>query len=91
MKSSQQRAMLLAMALVFCGVTVSVQGAACSVKPIGLRCEYLTDPLGIDVLQPRLSWKLEAADASARGQRQTAYRVLVATSAALLAQGESDL
>ena len=91
MKSSQRRAMFLAVALAFCGVTASAQGAACSVTPADLRCEYLTDPLGIDVLQPRLSWKLEAADASARGQRQTAYRVLVASSAALLAQGEGDL
>lgn len=23
-----------------------------------LRCEYLKDPLGIDVVKPRLSWKI---------------------------------
>jgi len=42
--------------------------------PSGLRCEYLADPVGIDVPQPRLSWVLEH---SARGERQTAYQVLV--------------
>ena len=34
----------------------------CSVTVTDLRCEYLTDPLGIDVPQPRLSWKLAAVD-----------------------------
>lgn len=29
-------------------------------RPERLRCEYLTDPLGIDVLHPRLSWTLTA-------------------------------
>jgi alpha-L-rhamnosidase len=27
-----------------------------------LRCEYLEDPLGIDVAKPRLSWKLETGN-----------------------------
>jgi hypothetical protein len=38
-----------------------------------LRCEYLTNPLGIDVLQPRLSWIRESAE---RGQRQTDHYTL---------------
>ena len=40
-----------------------------------LRCEYLEDPLGIDAGEPRLSWTLESAT---RGQKQTAYQVVVA-------------
>ena len=28
------------------------------VKVEGLKCEYRTNPLGIDNLKPRLSWKL---------------------------------
>lgn len=51
---------------------VSVMG---KVTPTGLRCEYLTDPLAIDVAQPRLSWMIEA---DGRGVRQTAYEILVA-------------
>ena len=53
-------------------------------NPTDLRCEYQTNPLGIDVPQPRLSWKL-AADG--RGARQTAYQVRVADSPAALADG----
>jgi alpha-L-rhamnosidase len=35
--------------------------------PTNLRCEYLGNPLGIDVLKPRLSWVL-GEDPEARGQ-----------------------
>ena len=42
-----------------------------------LTCEYQVNPLGIDVLQPRLSWQLES---DRRGTRQTACRILVAAS-----------
>src|SRR5271168_3993258 len=55
-----------------------------------LRCEYLTNPLGIDVLQPRLSWVLESADKSSRGQRQTAYQVVVAKSSEKLNAGQGN-
>jgi alpha-L-rhamnosidase len=41
-----------------------------------LVCEYLTDPLGIDTPQPRLSWALES---SGRGQKQTAYEIVASS------------
>jgi alpha-L-rhamnosidase len=53
-----------------------------------LRCEYLTDPLGIDEPRPRLSWIIESGR---RGARQTAYRILAASSQGLLHRGEGDL
>jgi alpha-L-rhamnosidase len=53
-----------------------------------LRCEYIRNPQGIDVVAPRLSWVLKS---DARGQKQTAYRVLVASSAIKLAADEADL
>jgi hypothetical protein len=53
-----------------------------------LRCEYAVDPLGVDVEHPRLYWTV-ASDA--RGDRQTAYQILAATSADLLAQDQGDL
>ena len=56
-------------------------------KPIELRCEYAQCPLGIDITNPRLSWKL--ADAR-RNAAQSAYRVLVASSEELLARDEAD-
>lgn len=43
--------------------------------PIDLRCEYLQNPLGIDVTQPRLSWVLASGN---RDQAQSGYRILVA-------------
>jgi alpha-L-rhamnosidase len=57
-------------------------------KPIELRCEYETNPLGIDVARPRLSWKLDDAR---RGAAQSAYQVLVASSQELLSRDEADL
>ncbi|NLF40984.1 hypothetical protein GX586_16190, partial [bacterium] len=48
----------------------------------GLRCEYKDNPLGIDTPKPRLSWLVNDAR---RGARQTAYRILAASSRAILA------
>ena len=57
-----------------------------------LRCEYLTDPLGIDVSQPRLSWEFESrAKNPERGVRQSAYQILAASSEELLRKGQADL
>lgn len=53
-----------------------------------LRCEYLINPLGIDVPQPRLSWIIES---ERRGERQAAYQLLVASSAELLKDDKGDL
>ena len=47
----------------------------------GLRCEYISEPVGLDVPAPRLSWQMKKA---VRGARQTAYRILAATSDSLL-------
>ncbi|MBN2118662.1 MAG: glycoside hydrolase family 78 protein [Anaerolineales bacterium] len=46
-----------------------------------LTCEYRTNPLGIDVLQPRLSWQMQS---DRRGARQTAYQIIAAPSEASL-------
>jgi alpha-L-rhamnosidase len=54
----------------------------------GLRCEYRADPIGIDVTQPRLSWTIQSAE---RGEKQTAYELLVASSAQTLAKDQGDL
>jgi alpha-L-rhamnosidase len=54
----------------------------------GLRCEYAANPLGVDRPVPRLSWQLQGA---ARGQKQTAYQILVASSEEKLRSGKGDL
>jgi len=56
--------------------------------PAHLRCEYLANPLGLDALNPRLSWELRDGR---RGARQTAYQIQVAASARLLASDKPDL
>jgi len=64
---------------------------AAGIQPAGLRCEYRQNPLGIDVRQPRLSWVLEAAPTAARGLKQSAYRVLAASTPEKLAAEQGDL
>jgi len=59
--------------------------------PNELRCEYLLDPVGIDVARPRLSWKLSTIDSSLRNLRQLAYQVLVATSPGKLSEKSADV
>ena len=65
-----------------CVLTGLISSAeAAPLKIADLRCEYRTNPLGIDAALPRLGWKLESKE---RGVRQTAYQVLVASSPKLL-------
>ena len=54
-----------------------------------LRCEYRANPLGIDILQPRLSWQLDAA--GRRGVSQSAYQILVASTPEKLAADQADV
>ncbi|MXX25580.1 MAG: hypothetical protein F4Z82_09085 [Caldilineaceae bacterium SB0668_bin_21] len=57
------------------------------ITPFDLQCEYAVEPAGIDTRRPRFSWLLGA---EARGQRQSAYRILVASSEAKLLAGIGD-
>jgi alpha-L-rhamnosidase len=53
-----------------------------------LRCEHRVDPLGIDIAQPRLSWVLHSAE---RGEKQSAYQFIVASSGEKLRANSGDL
>jgi alpha-L-rhamnosidase len=53
-----------------------------------LRCEYQNDPLGIDVAKPRLSWIVNSDE---RGQKQTTYQILAASTLETLAENRGDL
>jgi alpha-L-rhamnosidase len=55
-----------------------------------LRCEYLTNPIGIDTETPRFSWKIADLSYTCR-QHQTAYHILVVTSSAKLKAGKADV
>jgi alpha-L-rhamnosidase len=64
------------------------RASTAAISPAALRCEYAVNPLGIDVANPRLYWTLTSAE---RGQRQTAYQILVASSDRDLAADTGDL
>jgi alpha-L-rhamnosidase len=53
-----------------------------------MTCEFMTNPLGIDVTIPRLSWMLESDE---RGAAQTAYHILVASSEKILERNQGDI
>jgi alpha-L-rhamnosidase len=59
-----------------------------ALAPADLRCEYVVNPLGVDVASPRLFWIVESKE---RGQKQTAYQILVASSSEELTKDRGDL
>jgi alpha-L-rhamnosidase len=72
----------------FCFFTLGSAKAFDALHIHHLACERLINPVGIAVTKPRLSWQLSGEE---RGLMQTAYQVLVASSAEKLAQNEGDL
>ena len=75
--------------LVAAGILVATSAMAIAqAGPVHLQVDNLDRPLGIDDGTPRFSWELEDGTS---GARQTAYRVLVATRAELLADGKADV
>jgi alpha-L-rhamnosidase len=70
------------------GAVTLAMACQASVEVEHLRCEYLANPRGIDAAKPRLSWMLES---SRRGEKQTGYQVLVASSPRLLDREQGDL
>lgn len=81
---------ILATGLFMLGMTTQLAVGA-SVTVQDLRCEYLQNPLGLDVVKPRLSWRLEARNRRARGQCQTAYHVQVSSGANTARAEQGDL
>jgi len=86
-------AFAMTMGLGLAMMSLASGGAMAAEGPLSatdLRCEGTVAPLGIDASQPRLSWLLHAPE-NARGRRQTAYRILVASDPKLLARNQGDL
>lgn len=59
-------------------------------RPAALRVEWRSQPLGIDTLRPRFTWTIEAG-AGDRGVRQSAWRIVVASSEGMAAAGRGDV
>ena len=69
----------LAASVAVLSLPMATTAAEPAATPASLRCEYLVNPTAIEEPAPHLSWIIES---SSRGWRQTAYRVVVASSAA---------
>src|ERR1035438_8940572 len=70
---------------------LGIASAFCSNNVISvsdLRCESTTNPLGIEAPKPVLSWLLASSE---RGQKQTAYRILVASDERTLRNDQGDI
>ncbi len=71
--------------MIFCALGLSVT-AKTTVS--NLKCEYHFNPIGIDIVQPRLSWQI-ASDQN--GMMQSAYEIRVADSEANLSNPKKAL
>jgi alpha-L-rhamnosidase len=80
------RTTVLALAILSAASTLSLRAER--LTPVGLRTEYLDNPAGLDEPRPRLTWQAQSHE---RGQRQTAYRILVASDETQLGAGQGNL
>ena len=69
-------------------IMLANQSLRAQVTIANLKCEWRSNPLGIDVPAPRLSWQLQSAQ---RNVQQTAYSIIVASSEEKLQQNKGDL
>ena len=61
---------------------------AADLKPAKLTCEYMLNPLGIGMSNPRLSWTLTAPG---RNERQTAFELIVSDNTRDIAAGKGNV
>ncbi len=80
--------MAWSLALAVAALPAAAQRAVELSGPVHLEVDNLKTPLGIDDPAPLFSWQLRDP---ARGARQTAYEVLVASRNSLLQQGRADV
>ena len=79
------------LAVIFCMLHIAASKAqkkADNFLITDLKCEYIECPVGIDILMPQLSWRMES---KTRGTVQTAYRILVASSLEQLNANNGDI
>src|SRR6187549_487933 len=62
--------------------------AQSKISVTNLQCEMLNNPEGIDVLQPRFSWQINA---EVNDVKQTAYQIIVASTLENLNSNKADL
>lgn len=77
--------------LFFLLLPIWAHSATAPLLPVNLRVEYLEAPLGLDCPSPRFSWILKSTKEGLYGQKQTAYRVLVASTLKKLSADIGDI
>ena len=76
-------------AFAFVLLCCTIAASASDVIAVGnLKCETLVNPKGIDATAPRFNWQISSL---ARGVKQTAYQIIVASSLDKLSREEGDL
>jgi alpha-L-rhamnosidase len=80
-----------AIAIAASNISVAADLPTSTCHPDRLRTEYLVNPLGLDVAQPRMDWILTGATNAPRNLSQSSYQILVASSPEILAQDKGDL
>lgn len=58
------------------------------ISPVNLKCEYLKNPEGIDMPDPRFFWQLNSSEP---GQFQTAYRIIIASNQKNIDKNAGDM
>lgn len=79
---------LMVMAIVLAATVELAKAAETNFSAYDLRCENLTEPMGIEKIKPRFSWKCYA---TVRNFKQGSYRILVASSPENLTESTADL
>lgn len=82
------RSFLILLLAATCLFQISCQKEESELNTFNLRCEYLTNPLGINNVNPGLSWKIKS---ERNGTSQSAYQLLVASDSILLTEKDADL
>ncbi|MEL7498423.1 MAG: family 78 glycoside hydrolase catalytic domain [Planctomycetota bacterium] len=71
-----------------CAHWLTTNNALADLRCEQLRCEYRQSPHGIDEAKPRLCWQVKS---ELRGQKQSAYRIIVASSVEKLEADQGDV
>ncbi|MGM0903514.1 MAG: glycoside hydrolase family 78 protein [Bacillota bacterium] len=86
-KSSILMLVFLLISSSFANITFA-ESTSGETKITNLKVENLVNPLGIDTEVPRFGWNMESKN---RGQHQTGYQILVASSPTKLEEGVGDI
>lgn len=81
-----KRTLLIVTLTISCNLYAQDKHDIC--EPINLKCEHLSNPLGIDSSNPRLTWML--AD-ERMGANQTAYQLFVGTDSLAVSNNQGEI